>query len=147
MVVSNAVIMHLDDEEIARELVAKSLEAKGYTVHSLDGSRSNELTNRLPQLLNNYGEPDIFILDGHNILRDEYGNQLYDMTPLGIIPWLIQRGVPATCKFILYSNDDKLVEQARINRRFKFFEAVPKAGAEGGILVLIQAVVRATQTK
>jgi CheY-like chemotaxis protein len=139
--------MHIDDEEVARQIVTKSLEAKGYTILSLDGSRSDELTRRLAELQKEHGQPDIFILDGHNVLRDESGNQIYDMTPLGLIPWLRQHGVPSECKFILYSNDDKLVEQVRTNRRFNFYDAVPKLGTAGGIMALINAVERAVQAK
>lgn len=141
------VIMHVDDEELARELVAKSLQVKGYQVLSLDGSRSDELTRHLAELQAKYGQPNIFILDGHNVLRDVGGNAIYDMTPLGLIPWLHQHGVPSDCKFILYSNDDKLVEQALSNRRYKFFDAVPKVGSQGGIMALLKAVERAAQTK
>jgi CheY-like chemotaxis protein len=139
--------MHLDDEALARELVAKALQAKGYNVLSLDGSRSDELTRRLSELQAEYGQPDIFIIDGHNILRDENGNQIYDMTPLGLVPWLYQHGVPHECKLILYSNDDKLVEQVKSNRRYNFFDGVAKVGANGGIMALIKAVESAVQAK
>ncbi len=138
-------ILFGDDEELARELVHKALTARGYTVYTLDTSRAEEMTSRLQGLRQKFGSPAIFILDGHNVLLDKEGRQLYDMTPLGLVSWLRQSGLPEECKFILYSNDDKLVEQARTNRALHFFAAVSKGGAGGGLTALLQAVEQAIQ--
>ena len=140
-------ILYGDDEQVARDLVVQALSAKGYKIFALDTSRAEEMTVRLKQLVQAHGVPDVFVLDGHNVLLDRSGNRLYDMTPLGLVSWLRQNGLPARCKFILYSNDDKLVEQARTNRNLNFFDAVPKAGSNGGLNALLRAVERASQAE
>jgi CheY-like chemotaxis protein len=139
-------ILYGDDEQIVRDLVTKALTARGHTVFGLDTSRAEDMGGRLKKLNEEHGTPDIFILDGHNILVDKAGNQLYDMTPLGLVAWLRENGVPGSCKFILYSNDDKMVEQARSNRHLQFFDAVPKGGEQGGLLALIRAVEQAAKS-
>ena len=136
-------IFYGDDEQIARDLVVKALTNKGYEVHTIDTSRTEEMTVRLKTLVHEHGVPGVFVLDGHNVLLDRAGNRLYDMTPLGLVSWLRQNGLPARCKFILYSNDDKLVEQARNNRNLNFFEAITKGGEHGGLSALLKAVERA----
>lgn len=133
-------IFYGDDEQIARDLVGKALSARGYQVQTLDTSRAEEMTTRLKILRDKYGSPDIFILDGHNILVDDQGNKLYDMTPLGLVSWLRQTGVVDNCKFILYSNDDKLVEQALSNRALHFVDAIAKGGSNGGLNALLEAI-------
>lgn len=138
-------IIYGDDEQLARELVTKALSARGYKIISLDTSQADEMRNRLQNIRNEHGLPDIFILDGHNVLLDKDGNKLYDMTPLGMVSWLRQNGLSGNTKFILYSNDDKLVEQARSNRHLQFFAAVPKGGVEGGLTALLQAVEKAAE--
>lgn len=138
-------IIYGDDEQLARQLVTKALEAQGYQIIALDTSRAEEMTSRLKEVNLRYGSPDIFILDGHNILLDNDGKPLYDMTPLGMVSWLRQNGLAGSCKFILYSNDDKLVEQARTNRAMQFFDAVAKGGDGGGLLALLAAVERASK--
>lgn len=143
---SRMFILYGDDEQIARDTVTRALKAQGHEVFALDTSRAEEITSRLSVLRQQYGTPDIFILDGHNILLDKDGNKLYDMTPLGLVSWLRQNGLTDQCKFILYSNDDKLVEQARTNRALHFFGAVSKGGSEGGLKVLLQTVEQAGGT-
>jgi len=138
-------ILYGDDEQVARELVVKALTAKGYTVYSLDTSRAEEMTVGLKKLVQTHGVPDIFVLDGHNVLLDRAGNPLYDMTPLGLVSWLRQNGLPAQCKFILYSNDDKFVEQALKNRSLDFYDAIAKAGSKGGLNALLKSIERASQ--
>jgi hypothetical protein len=140
---SRMFILYGDDEQLARETVTRALKARGHEVFALDTSRAEEMTSRLGALRQQYGTPDIFILDGHNILLDKDGNKLYDMTPLGLVSWLRQNGLTDHCKFILYSNDDKLVEQARTNRALHFFGAVSKGGSEGGLNALLQTVDQA----
>lgn len=137
-------ILYGDDELVARDIVTKALTARGYQIMTLDTSRAEEMTTRLKTILKQYGIPAVFILDGHNILLDQDGKQLYDMTPLGLVSWLRQNGLAGDCKFILYSNDDKLIEQAKYNRALHFFDAVPKGGTSGGLTALIDAVGRAT---
>ncbi len=139
-------ILYGDDEQLARDLVTKALSARGHQVFALDTSKSEEMTVRLKSLRQQYGTPNIFILDGHNILLDKDGNKLYDMTPLGLVSWLRQNGLSDECKFILYSNDDKLVEQARTNRALHFVDAISKGGSQGGLLALLEAVERAGKT-
>ncbi len=136
-------IFYGEDEQVTRDLVLRALTAKGYKVFGLDTSRSEELTNRLKKLQQENGAPDAFILDGHNILLDDDGNKLYDMTPVGLVAWLRQNGIPESCKFILYSNDEKLVEMARTNRHLQFFGAIPKGGEQGGIMALLRLVEEA----
>jgi CheY-like chemotaxis protein len=138
-------IIYGDDELIARELVTKALGAKGYQIVALDTSQADEMKKRLNTIRDQYGTPDIFILDGHNVLLDKEGNQLYDMTPLGMVSWLRQNGLTNNTKFILYSNDDKLVEQARTNRSLHFFAAIPKGGVGGGLVALLEAVQKASK--
>ncbi len=139
-------ILYGDDEQLAREMVMKALRARGYQIFALDTSRTEEMTTGFQSLRQQYGIPDIFILDGHNVLLDNSGNRLFDMTPLGLVTWLRQNGVSEQCKFILFSNDDKLVEQARTNRALHFFEAISKSGSEGGLNALLLAVDRAANT-
>ncbi len=139
-------ILYGDDEQLARELVTKALKASGYQIMTLDTSQADEMTNRLDNLKAQFGPPDIFILDGHNVLIDHDGKQLYDMTPLGLVSWLRQSGLSNKCKFILYSNDDKLVEQARNNRNLHFSEAISKGGEGGGLVALVEAVKRVIST-
>jgi len=139
-------ILYADDEKIDRELVEAALLAKGHQIFCLDSSKSEEMTRRFKTLCEQYGAPAIFILDGHNVLRDTAGNKLFDMTPLGMVSWLRQNGLSSTSKVILYSNDDALVEQARTNRSLNFFEAVPKSGLNGGLLMLLKAIERATKS-
>ena len=138
-------ILYGDDEQLSRDLVTKALKAKGYDILTLDTSQASEMTTRLKQLRQQYGAPDIFILDGHNVLLDNDGQQLYDMTPLGLVSWLRQNGLTDECKFILYSNDDKLVEQALTTRSLHFFDAIAKGGPGGGLNALLQAIDRATK--
>jgi CheY-like chemotaxis protein len=139
-------IMYGDDEQLDRDTVSAALTARGYKVQSLDTSQTDEMTVRLKQICAEQGPPDVFIVDGHNVLRDKAGNKLYDMTPLGMVSWLRQNGISTQSKFILYSNDDEMVRQAQTNRNLNFFEAVPKAGANGGLLALLKAVERAAQS-
>lgn len=138
-------ILYGDDEQVARDLVVKALGAKGYEIYALDTSRTEEMTVRLKTLVQEHGVPSIFVLDGHNVLLDKAGNRLYDMTPLGLVSWLRQNGLPADCKFILYSNDDKLVSQAHTNRSLNFFDAVSKSGENGGLAALIRVIDRASK--
>jgi hypothetical protein len=138
-------ILYGDDEQVARDLVVKALSAKGYQIYAIDTSRTEEMTVRLKTIVQDYGVPTILVLDGHNVLVDRAGNRLYDMTPLGLVSWLRQNGLPAQCKFILYSNDDKLVEQALSNRNLNFYDAVSKSGQNGGLVALIRAIDRAAQ--
>lgn len=137
-------IMYGDDEPLDRDTVTAALTSKGFTIQTLDTSKTDDMTKRLKVLCEQYGPPDVFILDGHNVLRDNQGNQLYDMTPLGMVSWLRQNGLSRDSKFILYSNDDELVRQAQTNRNLHFYDAVAKAGANGGLLALLKAVERAT---
>lgn len=136
-------IFYGDDEQMSRDLVIKALAVRGFYAFALDTSQADQMKSHLKTLCEEQGTPDIFILDGHNILLDKQGNKLYDMTPLGMVSWLRQNGIEASCKFILYSNDDVLVEQARINRGLQFFAAIPKAGVGGGLVALLQAVEHA----
>jgi CheY-like chemotaxis protein len=138
------VIFFGDDEQIAREVVTKALVSSGYSAFSLNTGSALSMPVELAQLLQEHGVPDIFILDGHNVLLDDTGNRIYDMTPLGLIAWLHQNGIPENCRFILYSNDEKLVEQASSNRHLNFFDAIPKGGEKGGLKALIKAIERAT---
>jgi hypothetical protein len=137
-------IMYGDDERLDRDTVTAALSSKGYKVCSLDTSKTDEMTKRLKAVCEENGSPDVFILDGHNVLRDDAGNKLFDMTPLGMVSWLRQNGLAKQAKFILYSNDDELVKQAQTNRNLHFFEAIPKGGSNGGLLALLKAVERAT---
>ena len=139
-------ILYGDDEQLSRDLVTRAMQSRGYQILTLDTSRAEEMTTRLKTLRQEYGSPDIFILDGHNVLVDNDGKQLYDMTPLGLVSWLRQNGLSGECKFILFSNDDKLVEQARSNRNLHFFDAISKGGQGGGLNALLQAVDRASST-
>jgi CheY-like chemotaxis protein len=136
-------ILYGDDEQVARDLVVKALTAKGYKVQAIDTSRTEEMTTGLKSLVAEHGTPDILVLDGHNILLDRAGNRLYDMTPLGMTSWLRQNGLSAQCKFILYSNDDKLVEQTLSSRTLKFYGAVSKSGQNGGLMALLHIIERA----
>ena len=138
-------ILYGDDEQIAREIVVKALKAKGFKVHAIDTSRTEQMTVHLKSIVQEHGLPDVFILDGHNFLLDNSGNRLYDMTPLGMVSWLRQYCLSSKCKFVLFSNDDKLVEQARLNRNLDFFDAVTKSGKDGGLKVLLEVVERAAQ--
>lgn len=140
-------ILYGDDEQVARDLVVKALTAKGHQIYAIDTSRTEEMTVRLKELFNKQGIPDVFVLDGHNVLVDRSGNRLYDMTPLGLVSWLRQNGLPAQCKFILYSNDDKLVEQALTNRNLNFYDAVSKSGQSGGLAALIKVIDRANRAE
>ncbi len=136
-------IFYGEDEQTTRDIVIRAFKAKGYDIYGLDTSHAEEMQSRLKKMQTEYGLPDIFILDGHNILLDSAGNKLYDMTPLGLVAWLRQHGIPTSCKFILYSNDDRLVEQAHANRHLQFVDAIPKGGEKGGLTALIRAVERA----
>jgi CheY-like chemotaxis protein len=136
-------ILYGDDEKIAREVVKKALSSWGYDIFTLDTSRTEEMTTHLAELCQQYGTPDVFIIDGHNILLDNDGNKLYDMTPLGLVTWLRQNGLTEQCKLILYSNDDRLVELARNSRSLQFFDAISKGGSTGGLTALISCVNRA----
>ena len=135
-------IFHTDDDALARELVATSLQAVGHEVYTLDSSQSAEMTRYLKQLRLIHGEPQVFILDGHNILLSHDGHPLYDMTPFGLISWLRDKGFSEDCLFILYSNDDKLVEQVRKRTSWKFYDAVTKTGSAGGIRQLLKVIER-----
>ncbi len=134
-----------DDEPVARELVLHALEAKGYEVRTIDTSRSEEMAEQIKNLISQYGPPEIFIMDGHNILKDESGNVLFDMTPIGLMTWLKAMGITSNCKFILYSNDFIMVEQARQNSQLDFYAALPKSGREGGITQLVRTIESALQ--
>lgn len=136
-------ILYGDDERLDRDLVTAALSSKGYNIQSLDTSKTDEMTKKLQVLYEKHGLPDIFILDGHNVLRDDAGNKLFDMTPLGMVSWLRQNGLSREAKFILYSNDDELVRQAQTNRNLHFYGAVSKSGTNGGLLALLKEVERA----
>jgi hypothetical protein len=139
-------ILYADDEQIPRDLVAKALQAKGYTVSTIDTSRTEEITVRLRDLLEKHGIPTILILDGHHVLHDQEGNKLFDMNTLGMVNWLRHNGLPNDCKFILYSSDDYLIEQARLQHNFGFSEAIPKSGPQGGLGALLQAIAKLQST-
>src|SRR5690349_8346082 len=97
-------LLYADDEKIPRELVKKVFTARGHHVIDVDTSSPAAVKDTLRELRDRYGIPDIIILDGHNILLDEDGSPLFDMTPLGLVNWLHQNGIPPEVKFILYSN-------------------------------------------
>ncbi len=138
-------IIYGDDEQLDRDTVTAALHARGFRIFALDTSKSDEMTKRFKSLCQEHGPADIFILDGHNILRDKQGNKLLDMTPLGMVTWLRQNGLNSNSKFILYSNDDELLHQIGTNRNLGFFATVSKTGANGGLLHLVQTVERAAQ--
>ncbi len=136
-------LMYGDDDLKSRDLVTRAVQTRGDQILTFDTSQAEELTARFKDLIKHFGLPDILILDGHNILLDKQGQGFFDMTPSSMIFWLKQNGLKDDCKIILYSNDDSLVEQARLNNALKFFDAIPKGGKEGGLRALLQAIDRA----
>jgi CheY-like chemotaxis protein len=137
------VIVYADDEPKARRLVSRALHAKGHKVYTLDTGSTQQLqldATRLLKLIKEGLEVEVFVLDGHNLLANEQGQVVVDMTPLGMLNWLYQNGFPRTCQLILYSNDSQMVWQARQQSTVKFAATICKIGEIGGIPALLQSI-------
>jgi hypothetical protein len=59
-----------------------------------------------------------------------------------LLNWFQRNGLPGDTRFVLYSSDDQLIEQARSNTALGFAGAVSKVGTEGGLYALLDTVER-----
>jgi CheY-like chemotaxis protein len=139
------IILLCDDELSLRETVGAALTDLNHQVYKVDTSNAVLLRKQLADFVHLGLRPDLVILDGHNVLRDTEGNALFDMTPLGLITWMRQNGIEAQTRFLLYSNDDDLVQIAQERQRKQFWRAIPKLGAHGGLKMLLEAVREAAE--
>ncbi len=139
------VIVYADDEPKARRLVSLALQTRGHKVFTLDTGNVERLQSDATRLLKSIRlglEVELFVLDGHNLLTDEQGQLMVDMTPLGMLNWLYQNGLPRSCRLILYSNDSQMVWQAQQQTGLKFAATICKIGDEGGLPVLLENIER-----
>jgi CheY-like chemotaxis protein len=134
------IVVYADDEPNARLQVSRALRTKGHTVFTLDTGNPAQLeiqTTRLLKLVQEGLNIDVLIVDGHNYLLDSNGQLLVDMTPLGFLNWLWQNGLAKDCHYILYTNDQQMVERAKTQTQVKFVATICKVGEEGGLQILL----------
>jgi CheY-like chemotaxis protein len=137
------VIVYADDEPKARRLVSRALQARGHEVFTLDTGKMGQLqkdTARLLKLIRAGLQIDVFVLDGHNFLVNEQDQLVIDMTPIGMLNWLYQNGLPRSCPLILFSNDNQMVWQASQQVAIKFAAAICKVGEVGGLPALLESI-------
>lgn len=137
------VIVYADDEPKARRLVSRALRAKGHEVYTLDTGSMQQLQIDAAQLLKYIRaglKVEVLALDGHNLLTNEEGQIVVDMTPMGMLNWLYQNGFPRSCQLILYSNDSQMVGQARRQSAVNFVAAICKVGEIGGLPALLAVI-------
>ncbi|HEX2913375.1 MAG TPA: hypothetical protein VH186_21405 [Chloroflexia bacterium] len=137
------VIVYADDEPGVQRQVSRALQARGHTVHLLNTGSKARLeadTIRLRNLVRAGLKVDVLVIDGHNLLNDEHGRMLVDMTPLGVLNWLQHNGLNTGCHFILYSNDTEMVRQAQDQSDVKFAATISKLGSQGGLQALLSSI-------
>jgi CheY-like chemotaxis protein len=135
-------IVYADDDQLSLQIVLRALEARGHQVTTIDSSKVNDMLKIFRQLLANGPLPQLIILDGHNVARDADGTPLVDVQPTMLLNWFQRNGLPGDTRFVLYSSDDQLIEQARSNTALGFAGAVSKVGTEGGLYALLDTVER-----
>lgn len=135
-------IVYADDDQLSLQIVLRALEARGHQVTTIDSSKVNDMLKIFRQLLTHGPLPQLIILDGHNVARDTDGTALVDVQPTMLLNWFQRNGLPGDTRFVLYSSDDQLIEQARSNTALGFAGAVSKAGTEGGLYALLDTVER-----
>lgn len=133
-------VLLANDDSGLRQTIGAALVGAGHDVYDLDTSNAQLLTVQLGDFAGSGRQPDLVILDGHNILRDAEGQKLIDLTPLVLITWLRQNEISRQARFVLYSSDEKLLETARRNRHLQVWRAVSKQAAEGGMAALLEVV-------
>ena len=136
-------IIYADDDQLSLEIVLRALQTKGHQVITINSSKVNDMLLQMQRLMTQGPVPEIVILDGHNVATDPDGRPLVDIQPTQLINWLQRQGLPPDTRFILYSSDDQLVEQAQSNQLAGFWAAVAKAGSKGGLNALLKAVENA----
>ncbi len=133
-------ILYADDDQLSLQIVWRALEARGHQVTTVDSSRVYQMLNQFQQVLGVEPVPQVIILDGHNLARDDKGNPVADVQPTMLRSWLQRQGLNDGTRFVLYSSDNQLVEQIRSDTALGFSAAVPKSGNGGGLLALLKAI-------
>ncbi len=133
-------IIYADDDQLSLEIVLRALQARGHTVQTINTSRAADMIAQFQVALRSKPAPQLIILDGHNVARDDQGRVLADMQPALMVEWLRKHGLTPGVRLVLYSSDDGLVQQARTDAALGFSAAVPKAGASGGLKILLDTV-------
>ena len=131
-------IIYADDDQLSLEIVFRALQSRGHSVKTINTSRATELTTQFEAALRT--QPQLIILDGHNVTRDAQGRILADMKPALMVDWLRRNGLPSGVRLMLYSSDDGLVEEVRADQKLGFSAAIRKAGTGGGLKALLDAV-------
>ncbi len=133
-------IVYADDDQLSLQIVLRALEARGHQVIIVNSSRMTEMLGQFRQLLSQGPMPQVIILDGHNVARDNEGIALVDVEPTTLLNWFQRNGLANDTRFVLYSSDDQLVEQVRSDTKLGFSGAVAKAGSKGGLQALLEVV-------
>lgn len=133
-------ILYVDDDQLSLEIVLRALEARGHSINAINSTKAEEMVVQLKKVLTYGPYPQLVILDGHNVSRDNEGSAILDMAPGFLKNWLERNGLPANTPFVLYSSDDQLVDSVRNDQHSGFFAAVTKGGVAGGLNALLKAI-------
>lgn len=116
----------------------RALAARGYSIHTIYTGDVTTLTAAIQASLSQEPNPAYVILDGHNQTLDENGQPIIDIQPALLMEWLYRQGLPAHVRFVLYSNDDKLLQQVRTDPASGFWTVIAKVGEQGGLTALLR---------
>lgn len=133
-------IIYADDDKLSLNIVHRALEARGHTVHLVYTGDATRLQAELQSSLTTTSAPNLVILDGHNLTLDEQGKPIVDIQPTVLMNWLRRNGLNAQTRFVLYSSDDSLLQQAHNNPELGFWSAISKVGEQGGLNALLRLV-------
>ncbi len=133
-------VLYADDDQLSLDIVERALIARGHIARVINTAHASEMFEQFKKALEIGLPPQIVVVDGHNIARDTEGRPIIDVEPTTLLNWLRRNGLPDNVSFVLYSSDDKMLEQALKNRSWGFSAVVSKGGEQGGLLALIHTL-------
>lgn len=133
-------VLYADDDQLSLDIVERALVARGHVARVINTAHASEMFDQFKRALEIGLSPQIVVVDGHNIARDTEGRPIIDVEPTTLLSWLRRNGLPDNVRYVLYSSDDKMLEQAQRNRTWGFSAAVSKGGEQGGLLALIRTL-------
>ncbi|MEI6046511.1 MAG: hypothetical protein WCS37_19340 [Chloroflexota bacterium] len=136
-------IIYADDEPGILKQVCNFLQQHGHMVCTINTTNILDFQEKLVTLLSGDFVPDVVIIGGHNLLRDREGHSVFgfDIEGFVINKWLETQDLPPTCRYILFSRDQALVEKAQQRREWGFQTGILKNSPEA-LAHLLQAIER-----